>query len=95
MASLENDFTTLPNRSVEILDCIKDRDKIQVYKQYAMEQVNHYEHQHPWDSCKKGDILYIVRSDTLILSWMKVEIETYEDLHIGYILNFATAKKSI
>ena len=47
MASLENDFTTLPNRSVEILDCIKDRDKIQVYKQYAMEQVNHYEHQHP------------------------------------------------
>lgn len=98
MASLPL-YTSLPNIQVEILDCIEDAEVIEEYKGYAMEQTYNYEGQHPWNSCKKGDTLYIVLSvnppETLILGWMKVEVEEkYEPLHVGFILNFATAKRA-
>jgi hypothetical protein len=70
MASLEN-LSILPNISIEILDCIEDAELIEEYKGYATEQTYNYEGQHPWNSCKKGDTLYIVLSvnppETLIL----------------------------
>jgi ribosomal protein S18 acetylase RimI-like enzyme len=99
MASLEKPlYTSLPNISIEILDCIEDAELIEEYKGYATEQEDNYEGQHPWNSCKKGDTLYIVLSvyppETLILGWMKVEIEKYDPLHVGFILNFATAKRA-
>ena len=100
MASLETPlYTSLPNVSIEILDCIEDAEVIEEYKGYAKEQTYNYEGQHPWNSCKKGDVLYIVLSvhppDTLILGWMKVEVdEKYEPFHVGFILNFATAKRA-
>jgi ribosomal protein S18 acetylase RimI-like enzyme len=98
MASLEKHYSSLPNIKVEILDCIEDAELIEEYKGYAESQVYNYEGQHPWNSCKKGDTLYIVLSvnpsETLILGWMKVEVEKYEPFHVGFILNFATAKRA-
>jgi len=96
--TMEN-IKTLPNVQVEILDCIEDAELVEEYKGYASEQLYNYEGQHPWNACKKGDTLYIVISvippDTLILGWMKVEVEKkYDPLHVGFILNFATAKKA-
>lgn len=43
-------YTTLPNISIEILDCIEDAELIEEYKGYATEQEYNFEGQHPWNS---------------------------------------------